>query len=200
MAAGMGSVVAKPREPNSLLRGPAAAAPPRPLTRFPSPGAARRGQGGLGSPQTGALEAPSSAAGLLYVPPGRGAGAPSWRRGAGGCWSGSPPPAALSLSEARPVAPAGPHPAFVSLPGGQVTAPVRGPRLARGPAPVTAAARSRRRDRRRAGRRVNSSCRGRERNFAFRGPGGGRSGAGVSRAPGRRGRDGAVLTWRASRE
>lgn len=118
MAAGMGSVVAKPREPNSLLRGPAAAAPPpRPLTRLPSPGAARRGQGGLGSPQTGALEVPSSAAGLLYVPPGRGAGAPSWRRGAGGSWSGSPPPAALSLSEARPVAPAGPHPAFVSLPG-----------------------------------------------------------------------------------
>lgn len=46
-----------------------------------------------------------------------------------------------------------------------------------------------------AGRRVNSRCRGRERNFAFRGPGGGRSRARVSRAPGRRGRDGTSLTW-----
>ncbi|XP_023394271.1 uncharacterized protein LOC111747489 [Pteropus vampyrus] len=47
-----------------------------------------------------------------------------------------------------------------------------------------------------AGRRVSSRRRRRrERNFAFRGPGGGRSRARVSRAPGRRGRDGTSLTW-----
>lgn len=50
-------------------------------------------------------------------------------------------------------------------------APVGLPRLARGPAPVTATARSRLRDPRRAGRRVSGRRRGRERNFAFRGPG-----------------------------
>lgn len=47
---------------------------------------------------------------------------------------------------------------------------------------------------------VSSSCRGREGNFAFRGQGGRRSGAEVSRAPGRRGHDGASHTWRGPRK
>lgn len=65
---------------------------------------------------------------------------------------------------------------------------------------MTAAARSRLRDPRRAGRRVNGRHRGRERNFSFRSPGRrAKSSRGVRRAPGRRGRHAAAHTWRGPR-
>lgn len=98
---------------------PSRAAAPlrRPLTQgFPAPEAALRGELCRGSLEASALDAPSPTAGPLCAPPARGAGAPSGRRGVGRPREPLPAPAALPLAEARPVAPARPHPAFVSRP------------------------------------------------------------------------------------
>lgn len=72
MAVGMGRAAAAPQEPNSLLRGPGAAALRRPLTHgFPAPGAALRGERCRASLEASALGAPSPTAEPLCAPPAR---------------------------------------------------------------------------------------------------------------------------------
>lgn len=190
MAAGMGRAAAVPGEPNPLLRGPAAAVPPpRPLTRLPSPGAACLGERGPRSLEASAPKAPSPTAGPL---------APRWAMGLllppggaepGGNGSRSPPLRAPPRGGEAGRA-CSSSPGFCFPPG--LTGPGFGSHQRSQNHPRPGAG-----DRSRPELAAREQPRhGRERNFAFPGLGGGRSRAGVSHAPGRRGRNGASLTWR----
>ena len=171
-------MAARPREPRSLLRGPAAAAL-LPHTG-PQPGNRAAGPAGPGLLGAGALEAPRLPRGNPLRPAGRaGPGLPSPTRGAepGGRGNGSPPlPRSPSGRRGRS-RPACPHSAlfFFFFFGF--------PRWVTGP--VSAALDSPAARRLRARRPVSRRRRERERNFGLPGPGGGRSGPAVSRAPAR---------------
>lgn len=165
----------RPRRPGSRIPSFAVQPPPRHLpapsrlARLPERGWGRRvrasGAGGASRP---ARRRPQPHAGPLCAarPRGRRSLPEAWSRAAAGA---APRPAALPVAEARPVAPARPHrllfPARVDR--SRLRLPSAVPSRPR-PALVTAAARSRRRDPRRGGRRVSSSRRGRGRNFASR--------------------------------
>lgn len=152
--------------PSRSSRGRATSPPPHASRGSPSGGRCVRASGAGGASRP-ARRRPQPRGGAPLRPPGRGAGAPSRRRGAGRPREPLPvPPSSLSRrrGRSRPLVLTG----FCFPPGltGPGSGSRRRSRLARGPALVTAAARSRRRDPRRGGRRASSSRRGRDRNFA----------------------------------
>lgn len=185
-------MAARPREPRSLLRGPAAAAL-LPHTG-PQPGNRAAGPAGPGLLGAGALEAPRLPRGNPLRPAGRaGPGLPSPTRGAepGGRGNGSPPlPRSPSGRRGRS-RPACPHSAlfffFFWFPALGNRSRLGGPRLARRPTPESQAAREPPPPR--AGEKLRSPGPGRREKWAR-----GEPCAGTHRR-----RDGASLTWRARR-